>query len=221
MVTVLADTLSGEELTDAPGQQVMMEVRGRNVFPLNTIYIPIEFGGDVDLTFDSVSIVGCRTENFDAVEYLHYDPFNDRMYIKISADVWYHALGPGEGTILKVYFTINSSAEEDLTTTIQFDGYLTLLPTFTGEISYEPYIINGAITTGGCCVGIRGNIDGDQDDELNIADLVYFAGYSFGGQTPPPCFEEADVDASGELDIVDIVYLVNYMFNDGPPPLPC
>lgn len=74
-----------------------------------------------------------------------------------------------------------------------------------------------------CCNGIRGNIDGDALEEINIADLVYFVTYSFGtpqGPTPP-CPNEADVDNSGELNIADIVYIVTYMFSSGPEPLPC
>ncbi len=66
-----------------------------------------------------------------------------------------------------------------------------------------------------CCLGIRGNIDGDASDILDIVDLVYFIDYSFGIPTGPApvCFEEADVDASGELDIADIIHVVNYMFS--------
>jgi hypothetical protein len=74
----------------------------------------------------------------------------------------------------------------------------------------------------GCCVGaIRGNVDGDPGDNIDIADLVYFVAYSFGGGPVPPCDQEADVDASTTLDIGDIVYLVAYSFGGGPAPLAC
>ena len=73
----------------------------------------------------------------------------------------------------------------------------------------------------GCCIGIRGNVDGDGLDQTDIADLVYFVSYSFGGGPAPICFEEADMDASLGLDIGDIVYLVSYSFGGGPAPLPC
>ncbi len=76
-----------------------------------------------------------------------------------------------------------------------------------------------------CCVGIRGNIDGDAADILDIGDLVYFIDYSFGIPTGPApiCFEEADVDASGQLDIADIIHIVNYMFSveGNIPPADC
>lgn len=76
---------------------------------------------------------------------------------------------------------------------------------------------------GGCCVGIRGNMDGDDGEAIDISDLVYVVDYMFNGGPPPPCFEESDVDASGgsSIDIADLVYLVDYMFTGGPPPDPC
>lgn len=73
--------------------------------------------------------------------------------------------------------------------------------------------------TPSCCIGSRGNVNGDPADQIDISDLVYLVDYSFNGGPAPPCFEEADVDASGEINIADIVYLVNYMFlGDFPPP---
>ena len=76
-----------------------------------------------------------------------------------------------------------------------------------------------------CCVGIRGNIDNDPSQNIDISDLVFLVDYMFSspqGHTPP-CFEEADIDASGNIDISDLVYLVDYMFGSpsGPAPLNC
>ncbi|KAA3637779.1 MAG: hypothetical protein DWP97_00180 [Calditrichaeota bacterium] len=74
----------------------------------------------------------------------------------------------------------------------------------------------------GCCLGaIRGNVDYDAGDMIDIADLVYFVSFAFSGGPAPPCFEEADVDTSLGLDIADIVFLVSYMFSGGPAPNPC
>ncbi len=72
-----------------------------------------------------------------------------------------------------------------------------------------------------CCVDMRGNVDGDELDNIDIADLVYFVNYSFSSGPEPPCIEEADIDGSGALDISDIVYLVNYMFASGVEPVTC
>ncbi|MFH1688430.1 MAG: NosD domain-containing protein [bacterium] len=72
------------------------------------------------------------------------------------------------------------------------------------------------------CVGIRGNIDGDPQEEINIADLVYLVNYMFNGGPAPNLPLEADIDGNGTgPDIADLVYLVNYMFNGGPAPAAC
>ena len=80
-----------------------------------------------------------------------------------------------------------------------------------------------------CCVGIRGNVDGDVGDNIDISDLVYLVDYMFTGGPAPTCWEEANVDGSGDgppdgsedIDISDLVYLVDYMFNGGPAPVAC
>lgn len=78
------------------------------------------------------------------------------------------------------------------------------------------------IVSSGCCMPpIRGNIDYDPNDNIDISDLVYLVDYMFTGGPPPPCMDEADVDASGSIDISDLVYQVDYMFTGGPAPGPC
>ena len=75
---------------------------------------------------------------------------------------------------------------------------------------------------GDCCMGaIRGNVDYDVGDAIDISDLVYLVDFMFTGGPPPPCMEEADMDASGGIDISDLVYLVDYMFTGGPAPMSC
>jgi len=72
-----------------------------------------------------------------------------------------------------------------------------------------------------CCTGMRGNIDFDSSDLIDIADLVYLVDFMFSGGTAPLCEFEANVDGLGELDISDLVYIVDYMFTSGPPPAAC
>ncbi len=90
--------------------------------------------------------------------------------------------------------------------------------------------LNLSFTTGqpACCVVVRGNVDYGSDDgtlagSVDIADLVYMVAFSFQGGSPPPCFEEADIDGSGIIDISDIVGLVSFMFGtpSGAPPVAC
>ncbi len=74
-----------------------------------------------------------------------------------------------------------------------------------------------------CCVGIRGNVDGDPLESIDIADLVYLVAYMFQGGPPPSCFEEANVDGIDEIDIADLIYLKDFMFGTplGAAPVVC
>ncbi len=74
-----------------------------------------------------------------------------------------------------------------------------------------------------CCQGIRGNVDGDAQDMIDIGDLVYLVDFMFRSGPPSPCQYEADINGSGDLDIADIVHFVEYMFGipTGPSPSNC
>jgi predicted outer membrane repeat protein len=72
-----------------------------------------------------------------------------------------------------------------------------------------------------CCLNIRGNIDWDLGDAVNVADVTYLVDYLFRSGPEPPCPEEGDVDGSGTINIADVTYLVDYLFRSGNPPLPC
>ncbi|MFQ5453236.1 MAG: hypothetical protein ACE5D6_03515, partial [Candidatus Zixiibacteriota bacterium] len=90
----------------------------------------------------------------------------------------------------------------------------------TVTLKENPLFIEASSTGESCCVGIRGNIDGDPYDEINIADLVFLVDFMFNYGNPPPCPEEADVNGDNEQDIADLVYLVDYSFSNPPGPQP-
>lgn len=82
----------------------------------------------------------------------------------------------------------------------------------------------------GCCIGIRGNFDGDPGEIIDIGDLVYMVDYQFTPGSPaPPCFEEGDIAPmpsvgvpDGVIDIGDLVGMVEYQFSPGgEAPGPC
>ncbi len=86
-------------------------------------------------------------------------------------------------------------------------------------------LVDFKVEPAGCCKGIRGNIDSDPSDIIDISDIVYLVGYSFvlPSGPAPACNEEADVNGDSILDISDIVYLVTYSFAipQGTPPVIC
>lgn len=76
----------------------------------------------------------------------------------------------------------------------------------------------------GCCLGsIRGNIDYDGADAIDISDLLYLVDFMFDSGPDIPCPEEANVngDAGEVLDVSDLLYLVDFMFDTGPEPAAC
>lgn len=75
----------------------------------------------------------------------------------------------------------------------------------------------------GCCVGIRGNVNGDPNDEIDISDLDYLVSFMFDGGPAPPCMEEGNINGSadGLIDISDLTYFVAFMFGGGPAPPAC
>lgn len=75
-----------------------------------------------------------------------------------------------------------------------------------------------------CCLGLRGNINFDPADEIDISDLTFLVDYLFGGGPPPPCIDEADINGSGggiPVDVADLTYLVNFLFLGGSLPATC
>ncbi|MBU8932598.1 MAG: immune inhibitor A [candidate division Zixibacteria bacterium] len=72
-----------------------------------------------------------------------------------------------------------------------------------------------------CCIELRGNLDYELPDEVNIADLTYLVAYLFTGGPPPLCLEEGDIDGNGEINIADLTYLVSYLFTGGTDPVVC
>jgi hypothetical protein len=98
-------------------------------------------------------------------------------------------------------------------------------------VDWQTDIMTTIIPAPSCCMPpMRGNIDMDAADELDISDLVYLVDYMFTGGPAPTCWEEANVDCSDDgngvdgpedIDISDLVHLVDYMFNQGPPPCRC
>ncbi len=73
----------------------------------------------------------------------------------------------------------------------------------------------------GCCIGTRGNVNNDPEDQIDISDLTFFVDYMFSGGPEPECFEEGDANGDEGLDISDITFLVDYFFGGGPAPGPC
>jgi hypothetical protein len=60
--------------------------------------------------------------------------------------------------------------------------------------------------------------DGNGDEAVDIADVVYLIIHLFIGGPPPSPPKAGDVNRDCVVDIQDAVYLINYLFLNGPPP---
>ena len=72
-----------------------------------------------------------------------------------------------------------------------------------------------------CCVGIRGDINGDGKGP-NILDLTRLVDYIFRGFPAPDCKLESDVNGDGmPYNIIDLTFIVDFMHRGGPPAPAC
>lgn len=77
------------------------------------------------------------------------------------------------------------------------------------------------VYAGSCCIGIRGDVDGNGTD-ADIGDLTYLTDFIFRGGAIPPCDVEADVNNDGlTATVLDLTFLVDRIFRGGPLPDPC
>ena len=72
-----------------------------------------------------------------------------------------------------------------------------------------------------CCDGIRGDIDGDGDDN-SVIDLNYLVDYMFRGGPAPICRVEADLNFDGQFaTILDLTFIIDDLYRGGPSPGGC
>jgi len=94
-----------------------------------------------------------------------------------------------------------------------------IVPSWNGSVCFE--IISG------CCTGIRGNVNNDPNNIVNISDVTYLSSYLFGDPVGPApvCVKEANVngDPFETVNISDFTYLVKFLFGipAGPEPPGC
>jgi len=224
-IIALADSLIATDVMGSKYSVVEMTVYARNNVPINKLIIPFEFFGTLNTSYegDTFSTVGCRTETFEIQSWLNYNLSNGQGTVKLETTS--SELPPGEGAVLKLYFRIPYYATSEQVDTVELDGYGTYSPEFSGYVAeYQPRPIAGTITAT-CCTGIRGNVDGDLYDNIDVVDITYLVGYLFTDGSAPPCIDEGNVDGiegvGGPIDVSDLTYLVEYLFLEGAEPPPC
>lgn len=116
----------------------------------------------------------------------------------------------------------NITAAPDTPCAFSFQNNCELVDSLGDPLSLVTTNGSVACDAGGCCV-MRGDVNHDGAELIDIADLLYLVDYMFTGGPAPVCFDEADIDASTTepLDISDLLYLIDFMFTGGPAPNAC
>jgi len=185
-----------------------------------------DFGISLDLGFDgSIYVCGAtESDDFDVFSPIsgtlngesdmvvaRISPDWSRMifstYFGGSDDEWRTYLGAGSDECVHI---VGSTLSDDIP-----------MQNATQPYSLANYDMFLATISGGCCLGDRGNFDGDPLDELTSLDVVAAVMWAWRGGPPAPCLEEADMNMDGVVTIADVVYLVFYMYRNGPPPPSC
>jgi PKD repeat protein len=214
-ITILADTVTGLSAQGEPGFAVVVPIHASNTVPIRRIKLPVEYGGLLNLQFDSFSTAGCRTDYFDEAKMISFDPVNDRMTFSMyNTQAESPDLEAGAGPILMIYFTIPVSATPDQTASIILDGYGSYYPQLFGPVlDYTPIIGTAMVSLAYVCGDANG------DDQVNILDLTYMINYLYKSGPPPVPEESADTNGDGNLNILDVTYSINYIYKGGPEPV--
>ena len=222
--TSLVDTLYVDSVAALGiNGQVIVPVSFTSQAPLGGIGIALQINSG-DLTIDSISFTGSY---IDTLLPRDFDTQGGSItFFCTPFTTWIPA---GSGKLGDLYLSYSPAITDQVVTidTATLVLHATFRTQFVDTLSqvHVPQFKRGYVdvVAGGCCLGIRGNIDGGPSETTDINDLVYMVAYMFRGGAAPPCFDESNIDGagSGGIDILDLTYLVAYMFKGGPAPATC
>ncbi len=218
-IIALADTMIAGSISGAPGELIEVPIYVSNTVPLEKIKIPVEYGqGSMNVSLESYSKSGCRTQYFDTLALIHSDLWGKRatftLYNILPATP---DLPAGYGPVLKLYFRIPSGATSSQSAPVVIDGYMTHYPTFYWEImNFTPVFENGNITLPYICGDVT------SDSNINLLDVLFLIEYIYGnprGPAPEP-LESGDVTGDGIVNLLDVLYIIDYIYGVPPGPAP-
>jgi hypothetical protein len=230
LIYAVADTMWVADLESVPStplQPVEVLVHTNNAVPLDDIWIPFAYSGDLELVYEGFTTVGCRAADLDTQIEQFHDPDAQIGLIELMGNP---GLASGTGPILKLLFH-TVAPENGQTATIYLNSDLNPYePQFqAGGIFYQPITIDGTVQTETSCCSVRvgnANGEGEYPDEVTLADIMLLVDVKFlsGDCSKIACLPEADVNQDGgaepscddHVTLSDIMYLVDFLFITGP-----
>ena len=72
-----------------------------------------------------------------------------------------------------------------------------------------------------CCIGLRGDFDGDGNN-ATVLDLNFLIDDIFRGGPDSPCPEEADINNDGQIStVLDLTFIIDVIYRGGAAPDSC
>jgi serine protease AprX len=229
MISAHSDTLSVPHVQAVSFSGVRVDVYAHNYLPLNHLAIPFSWEGELEVSYDSFSTAGLRTESFSNQTLLSIATGDRRATIALATATSgaEPPLSPGTGPVVSLYFSVPIMPWSGFNP-VRLVSYGSYKPSFrSSSFEYTPALSDGSIRIG-CCFEKVGDVDGVGGDQPDLADVMALVDFLFISRSPLRCWTEADINQSGGFDakrpnitLLDLVMLIDHLFISGPSrPLP-
>lgn len=135
-----ADTMFAAIVVAETGSTVRVDISAVNTRTISQFRIPLAWSGTFEMSLDSASVAGLRTQSLDQVQRKGYNPGAKKAaYLLSSSDAsGFFDIPPGSGPILSLYFSV-PYGETGTGNRIRFEP-------FFGISSYLPEFVAPCIT---------------------------------------------------------------------------
>lgn len=223
------ETFSGDSVVVTPGiYRAHVDLSIDNKYPLHSITIPFQWGGEMNLKLDSATTTGLRTSYFENIRWLAVGIGNKSAALTIKSSLSGDDaldLPPGTDPVIRLWFTFPEVFGGEFNP-ITFNDFGGISLTMSSScFTYQPAIKNAYIVGFvPCCEGTVGNVDMSVDEIIDIGDVTALISHLFVSLAPLPCHGEGNIDGSEDniIDIGDLSVLIEILFiNVDSPFLDC